>query len=167
MVEYVHDYDKEYAIHRPKSVPVIDDARNVDYRKLLATLESRDLDYLQIDLEVNNRSTLDTLELLDKTVFDDHRFATVTFEHDIYTGDFFNTRKASREIFKKRGYVLLFPDVQVFWLGGWNPNEDWYVHPDLVDSAFIEKVKTNKSLRHPEIIDRLSNKEAEYQNYEQ
>ena len=32
------------------------------------------IDYLQIDLEVNNRSTLTTLELLDAQVFDNYKF---------------------------------------------------------------------------------------------
>ena len=59
------------------------------------------MDYLQIDLDVNNKSTLDTLMLLDQTVFDKYKFSTVTFENDIYTGDYFNTRELSREIFKK------------------------------------------------------------------
>ena len=35
-----------------------------------------------IDLDVNNRSTLDTLVILNETVFDKYRFATITFEKD-------------------------------------------------------------------------------------
>ncbi len=55
----------------------------------------KNIDYLQIDLEVCNRSTLTTLELLDNTIFNEYKFATVTFEHYIYASDRFNTRLAS------------------------------------------------------------------------
>jgi len=104
------------------------------------------MDYLQIDLDVDNKSTLDTLLLLNSTVFDKYKFATVTFEHDIYTGNFFNTQEISRQIFKDRGYILVFPNVSVFWLGDYKPFEDWYVHPDLVDMDYINNIKSNESL---------------------
>jgi hypothetical protein len=113
------------------------------------------MQYLQIDLDVNNRSTLDTFLLLDNTVFDKYKFATVTFEHDIYTGDFFDTRRISRDIFAKRGYVLLFPDVKVFFENKYCEFEDWYVHPDLVNQEIIDKLKTTESLASEDIIKKL------------
>jgi len=109
------------------------------------------IDYLQIDLDVNNRSTLDTLEIFDKTVFDNYTFATITFEHDIYSGNYFDTQEISRKIFQKRGYELLFPNVKVFWEGKYQPFEDWYVHPKLVDTQIIDKLKTNESLNSDQI----------------
>ena len=101
---------------------------------------------MQIDLDVNNRSTLDTFLLLNDTVFNKYKFATITFEHDIYTGNFFNTQSISREILQNRGYVLVFPDVSVFWEGGYKPFEDWYVHPDLVDMNYVNSIKSDISL---------------------
>jgi hypothetical protein len=95
------------------------------------------MDYLQIDLDVNNSSTINTLKLLDNTVFDKFKFASVTFEHDIYTGNYFNTQEISRKIFTDRGYVLLFPNVSVFYNNQNCEYEDWYVHPDLVDIDYI------------------------------
>jgi hypothetical protein len=106
------------------------------------------MDYLQVDLDVNNKSTLDTLMILDSTVFDTYKFATITFEHDIYTGDYFDTRNISRQIFKDRGYILVFPDVTVY---GDKPFEDWYVHPELVDMEYIQRIKMDKSLTCEEI----------------
>ena len=94
------------------------------------------LDYLQIDLEVDNGSTLNTLKKLNSEVMDKHKFATITFEHDIYHTNCLNTRLASRKIFEDRGYVRVFSDVNN---AGINPYEDWYIHPDLVD---IESVNT-------------------------
>ena len=60
----------------------------------------------------------------------------------------FNTRMASREIFSNKGYILVFSDVR----NGANAFEDWYVHPDLVDITYINKIKTNKSLEYREIM---------------
>jgi hypothetical protein len=109
-------------------------------------------DYLQIDLETNNGSTIRTLQKLNIEIFDKYKFATVTFEHDIYRGNFYNTREISRKIFLDKGYILLFPDVKIFGEGFDNPYEDWYVHPDLISSEIINKFKTDKSLLDTDII---------------
>lgn len=149
LVEYDSRFGPMYAAQRSKSNYIINDARRIDY---VAALESKfgigntNLDYLQIDLDVDNKSTLDVLELLNGTVFDKYKFATVTFETDIYRGDFFNTRQRARDIFTARGYKLIFPDVCVYWEGGYKPFEDWWVHPDLVDADIIQKYQTEKSL---------------------
>lgn len=156
MVEYDASFEAAYKQYRPNSYYLIADARKIDYAGFLLEKQFPPyLDYLQIDLDVNNRSTLDTLELLDKTVFDNYKFATITFEHDIYTGNYFDTRQISREIFTKRGYVLVFPDVQVKFNNSYVMFEDWYVHPDLVDMGYVNKVRTVNSLRQEEIIERL------------
>jgi hypothetical protein len=150
MVEYDQSFAPEYKLHRPRSIHVLDDARNVPYRQLLDDNHfPTNMDYLQVDLDVNNKSTLDTLEKLDSTVFDTYKFATITFEHDIYTGDYFDTRNISRQLFKNRGYVLVFPDVKVY---GDKPFEDWYVHPDLVDMEYIQRIKTDVSQRFEDIM---------------
>ena len=106
-----------YELNRPESLVFLSDAEKLNYRKILDDNNfPKNMDYLQIDLDVNNKSTLNTLMCLNDTVCADYKFATITFEHDIYTGDYFDTRKISREIFASRGYTLLFPDVSVFWL---------------------------------------------------
>jgi hypothetical protein len=98
-------------------------------------------DYLQIDLEAGNGSTLKTLQKLDSEIFDTYKFATVTFEHDIYATNFGNTRLESRDIFKKRGYICVFEDINNMG----NPYEDWYVHPDLVDMNYVNfLIENNK-----------------------
>ena len=72
------------------------------------------------------------------------KFATVTFEHDIYVGDHFSTRAKSRDIFERRGYIHAFKDIH-------NDNnstfvyEDWYVHPDLVDMNYVNRIKAANS----------------------
>jgi hypothetical protein len=147
MIEYDQSFENLYKAHRPCSHYIINDARYVNYREFLDSNQyPLNIDYLQIDLDVNNRSTLDTLILLDNTVFDKYKFAIVTFEHDIYTGNWFDTRKRSREIFMNRGYVLVFPDIKVFYGGQYVPFEDWYVHPELVDMTYIEEIKSDSSM---------------------
>ena len=156
MIEYDRSFEQLYKDLRPNSIYRIGDARLVDYRGILDENQfPSNIDYLQIDLDVDNNSTLDTLLLLDNTCFDKYKFATITFEHDIYTGNFFNTREISREIFKKRGYELVFPDVAVFFEGRHCPFEDWYVHPDLVDMDYVNGIRSSVGLKVEEIRDKL------------
>jgi hypothetical protein len=156
MIEYDRSFEQLYKDLRPNSIYRIGDARLVDYRGILDKNQfPSNIDYLQIDLDVNNKSTLDTLVLLDNTCFDKYKFATITFEHDIYRGNFFNTREISRKIFKKRGYELVFPDVAVFFEGRHCPFEDWYVHPDLVDMDYVNGIRSSVGLKVEEIQDKL------------
>jgi hypothetical protein len=149
MVEYDSNFLSLYKQHRPNSIHVINDATKVDYKNVL---EKNNMpltfDYLQIDLEVYNGSTLKTLQKLDNEIFDTYKFATVTFEHDIYRSNFANTRLESRNIFAKRGYICVFEDICNRDINHITyPYEDWYVHPDLVDmnyvNSLIENNKTN------------------------
>ena len=156
MVEYDKSFEDSYKLKR-KSHYVIQDARTIDYEALFAAYKfPKNMDYLQIDLEVSQNSTLQTLELLDRTVFKNYTFAVVTFEHDIYCGDLFSTRERSREIFSRNGYVRVFQDVKNYG----NPYEDWYVYPSLVDMDFINKIKSEESLEWTEIIDSINKEEA-------
>jgi hypothetical protein len=149
------DWSEQYKSKRPNSSYVIADATTINFQDLFANTVlptgnklPSNIDYLQIDLHVSNRSTLDVLEHLDQQVMDNYKFATVTFEHDIYTGNHFNTRALSREIFERRGYFRVFSDV----MNDHNPYEDWYVHPDLVDMDYIHKIKRDVSLNWKQII---------------
>jgi len=160
MIEYDGRYLSSYKEHRPNSIHVINDATTIDYKQLFETNNvPLSIDYLQIDLEPANGSTLQTLQKLDNDVLDNYKFATVTFEHDIYNKNFehytfeqktnfINTQLISREIFQKRGYYCVFQDIS----NGGNPYEDWYVHPDLVDMNYIKNlVENNKQfyVDHP------------------
>jgi len=148
MVEYDQQYEQLYKEHRTSNY-IIQDATTIDYETLFIKYNfPKNIDYLQIDLEVNNNSTLKTLQLLDQTIFKNYTFSVITFEHDIYVGDYFDTRKISRDIFSKNGYLLLFKDVKHTGL----QYEDWYVHPSFVNMNLINKIKNDKSLEYTEII---------------
>lgn len=135
-----------YQEKRPRMHPIISNATLVDYAARLQFLSApKQMDYLQIDLEPSNRSTLTCLEILDRTVMDEYTFGVVTFEHDFYTGNHHNTREASRFIFERRGYIKLFSDVycyteqQLF--------EDWYVHPSVIDPLVVQAIKSDPSYK--------------------
>ncbi len=153
LVEFDKSFEEKYKIHRKNSVYIMEDATKINYKKVLDENNfPKNMDYLQIDLEVTNKSTLDTLILLNETVFDEYKFATVTFETDIYRGDYYNTREISRKIFSDRGYILVFPDISDFDDKKKYPFEDWYIHPDLIDNDIIKKLKTDQSLNYNEAI---------------
>lgn len=140
MIEYDNKWLPSYKTHRPKSIHVIQDATTIQYKQLFETNQLPfNIDYLQIDLEVENNSTLKVLQKLDEEIMNNYTFSTVTFEHDIYRGNFFNTREIAREIFSRRGYVSVFNDIHneepcyVY--------EDWYVHPEHVDMEYIDSLK--------------------------
>lgn len=141
MVEYDAQFLHGYKQYRPNSIHVINDATKVNYLQILKDNKfPNNIDYLQIDLDVDNRSTLTTLELFDKTVFHEYKFATITFETDIYRGNFYDTKESSRVIFEKHGYKLLYPDVNIHYQGKLlGAFEDWWVHPDLVDSDKLKQ----------------------------
>jgi hypothetical protein len=152
MIEYDNSFEQMYKEQRQNSIYEINDARLVNYKEILDKNNfPENIDYLQIDLDVDNKSTLDTLLLLNDTVFDKYKFATITFEHDIYRGNYFDTQSISRQILKDRGYTLLFPNVSVFWEGSYKPFEDWYVHPDLVDMEYANNLKSFESLNCDQI----------------
>jgi hypothetical protein len=142
MVEYESKYLPLYKKHRPNSIHLINDATEIDYKNVFETNNMpTTFDYLQIDLEVSNGVTIKTLQKLDNEVFDTYKFATVTFEHDIYHTNFANTRLESRNIFTRRGYICVFEDIN----NEDNPYEDWYVHPDLVDMNYVNNlIEINK-----------------------
>jgi len=134
MIEYNNTFLESYKQYRPNSIHIINDAKNIDYKSVFENNNvSQNIDYLQIDLEANNGSTIQTLEKLNNQVMDKYKFATITFEHDIYHTNYDNTRLKSRDIFKSRGYFCVFEDIN----NENHPYEDWYVHPDLVDMNYI------------------------------
>jgi hypothetical protein len=162
MFEWHDRYAPLYDEHRSDETQyVIGDATRFDYREVFSKGKvPTTIDYLQIDLEAGMITPLSLLEKLDEEVMDEHKFATITFEHDIYCArpnskdnvggewngwrpynpqNFHDVRDGSRKIFEKRGYVCVFKDVKCS-REYQNPFEDWWVHPDLVDMDHIENI---------------------------
>ena len=153
MVEWDQRFLPAYQSRRPLASCLMGDATTFKYDQILNELHfPTKIDYLQIDLDVDNRSTLTTLEIFDQTVFDKYTFGVVTFEHDIYRGNFFNTQEESRRIFEKHGYVMLFGNVSVFFEGQWCAFEDWYAHPNIIEKDLIQKIT-----EHPDNKETIDN----------
>jgi len=154
MIDYDDKFEQMYKQKRT-STYIIKDAEQIDFLQLLQTNNMPyNIDYLQIDLEVNNGSTINVLNHFDKYIFDTYKFAVITFEHDMYreNGKYNNTRELSRKIFKKRGYKLMFGDVNqtneiVF--------EDWYIHPELFDEKFYTKIIELNKKNYTKKINRI------------
>jgi len=166
MIEYEDKFLDRYKRLRPKSHHDIADARNIEYLELFKQCKMPfNIDYLQVDIKAENHSTLNTLEQLDKTVLDKYKFATITYEHDIYR----SIKRVRNKIFSRdriddnheeiRVTTTLTPNADVFRttrrvsreifekrgyklvLGdvknGNCAYEDWYAHPELVDIEYI------------------------------
>jgi hypothetical protein len=130
---------------------IMQDPTTVDYAGLFRQYSfPPQMDYLQINLDVQSGTALKTLERI-SSLFSTYTFSIVIFKHDIYTGNHYNTRNRSRQIFQRNGYILLFGDVR----HGGNQYEDWYVHPHHVNMTRVDSIKTSESLEYTELSERL------------
>ena len=135
-IEWSEDLSKEYKSARPNINVLCKDALTVDYYKLLQeNYNMTDVDYLQLDIEPSRN----TYEVLLKIPFDQYRFAVITYEHDYYVDVSRSYRDKSRKYLKDMGYELVVSNISPRENC---PFEDWWVHPDLVDRALIEQIKT-------------------------
>ena len=149
MIEFESRFLPMYKEQRKNSIHIIQDATTINYADLLKnTNAQKNIDYLQIDLEANNGSTINTLKKLDNEIMSNYTFSTVTFEHDRYHTNYGNTRLQSRKIFEKRGYYCVFEDINNC---GINPYEDWYVYPSTVDMNYVEQLQENNKKHYKNV----------------
>ena len=140
LVEMNQQWLPRYKLIRPKTRPIMCDATQIGYLKELEQDHfPPTVDYLQIDLDADNRSTLTTVEKIERELMPTYTFGVVTFEHDFYRGDFYDTRHVSRMIFARRGYIRLFSDVALTGM----PFEDWYAHPYIIDRQLCDKITSD------------------------
>lgn len=138
MIEYDEKYQESYNLSRPNSIHIFNDATQIDYLDLFQTNNvPSNIDYLQIDLRAYDGTTIKTLNSFNEGILDNYKFATITFEQDIYHTNVNNTRGLSRQIFENHGYFRVFSDVTNRRYASY---EDWYVHPDLVDMEYVNKI---------------------------
>ncbi|MBN88644.1 hypothetical protein CMO95_03580 [Candidatus Woesearchaeota archaeon] len=144
-IEINKDHCAQYAQERKQTKVFCDDAKNIDYSELIKlNFDSDVIDYLQLDIEPASN----TLEVLKKVPFDECKFAIITYEHDHYVDATKNCRKKSRDYLKSLGYVMVVNDISN---DGKSTYEDWWVHPDLIDSKMIEYMKdVDSSIKHVE-----------------
>ena len=158
MIEVDSSWLPSYIEHRQNSIHIINDATKVDYLKVLSENNfPSNIDYLQIDLDENNKSSLNTLELLDKTVFNQYTFAIIHFEHEYIHSNKWKTKEKSIDILEKRGYIKVFENV-CCCKGA--PAEDWYVHPSLVDMEYIKDLQLKNEKKYHTIVNYYINEQC-------
>ena len=138
-IEIREDLCKMFSEQRKNKI-LCQDATKVDYLNLLNEFGCGTVfDYLQLDCEPSEV----TYNILLMIPFDHYKFAIITYEHDDYVDLSKTYKNKSREYLKKMGYELLVSDVS---LNEWATFEDWWYHPDLIDSKTVEKMKSTSGL---------------------
>lgn len=106
------------------------DALQLDFSVLLEHMPAT-IDYLSIDCDPSDI----TYRILKRIPFDQYRFKVITFEHDAYN-DGPAVKMASRQYLSDLGYELVVNNIS--HMGIAIDYEDWWVHPELVDSDRID-----------------------------
>ena len=138
--EYVEEYNQNR-----KSLCLLGDAQTgFNYSELfLAHNVPKQVDYLQLDTDPSEV----TLNILKALPLKEYRFSVITFEHDFYTREFDDIREKSRKYLKSFGYELVVSNISP---NNNNPYEDWWVHPELVDTKIIDNLKSIKEINYCE-----------------
>lgn len=120
----------------------LQDATVVNYEELFVNNNfSEVIDYLQVDCEPAEI----TFKALLSIPFDKYKFRVITFEHDYYLNHSLDYRNLSRKFLEAHGYKRVVGDIAP---DSNSTFEDWWVHPELVDSEiftamvdYSEKIK--------------------------
>ena len=123
---------------RRRNRSIATDATSFDFRQLFQELQLPNImEYLQLDIEPANN----TFMALKRVPLNEYRFAVITFEHDLYSNpNNIDIQRKAYDLLSSYGYVRVVKNV----CSNGKPYEDWYVHPQLVDSSFIEEWKMNE-----------------------
>ena len=122
------------------------DATTFDYKFLFEERNyPKQIDYLQLDLDPAEG----TLAALKHLPLDDYRFTAITYETDVYRAGA-DVQDEEIEILKSYGYELVVRNVA----NEGNPYEDWWVDPNVVDRAIIDKLKMDgrRAKESPECV---------------
>ena len=115
-----------------KHTCLLKDATTINYDRLLNGLDlPTTIDYLQIDVDPADVS----YKVLLSMPLEKYRFGVITFEHDHYADPKSDVRAKSRKYLESYGYKLVAPNISP---DDNRPYEDWYVHPDIIDTSKIE-----------------------------
>ncbi len=154
-IEFDGNFAKTYREARPKTSVLCKDALTIDYRELLRNnYQDKIVDYLQLDIE----PAQNTYECMTKIPFDEYKFRVITYEHDYYADFSRSFRNLSRIFLQSKGYVLVVNDVS---FDGVCTFEDWWVHPDLVDTDILKKMKSVNPGKTTDIVKYMLSAELE------
>ena len=117
-----------------KNPCIMKDASKINYPAFLAGLDfPTEIDYLQLDCDPPSV----TYQILLTIPFDTYKFAVITYEHDYYCDETKSFQEKSRKYLESYGYVRVVNNISP---DDSRPYEDWWVHPDLVDSNVLNKM---------------------------
>jgi tetratricopeptide (TPR) repeat protein len=117
-----------------KNICLLKDATRIDYEKFLQGLGFyNEIDYLQLDCDPPEV----TYKILLSIPFDRFKFAVITYEHDHYCDNRKEFQEKSKQYLESYGYVRVVNNIAP---DNWRSYEDWWVHPDLVDSNILQKM---------------------------
>jgi len=134
-IEILPDLCNQFARERKNQI-ICKDATTIDYLKLLDNFDKgTDFDYLQLDVEPSKT----TFECLLAMPFEKYRFGIITYEHDHYVDMTGSYRDKSRKYLDMMGYKMLVANVSP---NDNSPFEDWWYHPDLIDSETVNIMKS-------------------------
>lgn len=110
---------------------LLQDATTADYEQLFINNRlDTVIDYLQLDIEPAEI----TFSVLLNIPFNKYKFRIITFEHDYYLNHSTDYKKLSRNFLKSQGYKRVVGDIAP---DSNSTFEDWWVHPELVDSEIL------------------------------
>jgi hypothetical protein len=131
-IESKHSFDE----YNRKNTLIIEDALTLDYREILSKTKTKQIDYLQLDIEPQY-NTLNCLKLIP---FDEYRFSVITYETDLYDPSInriqsLRNRDESREIILSHGYELVGGNICNTSKNDFF--EDWYIDPKIVNKDIL------------------------------
>jgi len=124
-LDYQDVYPDMWAAAGRKSF-VKGNGQTVDFDQLLSNMPSV-IDYLSIDCDPGFR----TFDILQRVPWDRYKFRLITFEHECYA-EGPEIKHASRDFLWSHGYELVANNISDQGIAC--DYEDWWAHPDLVDS---------------------------------
>lgn len=117
-----------------KNPCLLKDGITANYESLLVSLDfPKEIDYLQLDCDPPSV----TYQILLTIPFEKYKFATITYEHDYYCDETKSYQDKSRKYLESFGYVRIFNNISP---DNNRSYEDWWVHPDLIDSKIISEL---------------------------
>ena len=128
-LDYQDVYPAMWAAAGRKSF-VKGNGQTVDFDQLLSHMPSV-IDYFSIDCDPG----WVTFEILQRVPWNQYKFRLITFEHDCHA-EGPAIKDASREFLWAQGYELVASNIS--HIGIACDYEDWWAHPDLVDTDQIQ-----------------------------
>ena len=129
--EFVNAHNSER-----KNPCLLKNALSTNYEMLLSGMDfPNEIDYLQLDCDPPET----TFKILLNIPFEKYKFAVITYEHDYYCDESKSFQEKSRKYLESYGYVRVVNNISP---DNFKPYEDWWVHPDLVDSSMISNMMT-------------------------